>query len=538
MNEKRNSIVILAKNINMDKEYENIIDYSESDLLSLLRNNDHLVMEQSNYSFLKVGENRISVGIPYAVCLRANYIALQNPYYSNKWFFAFIDSVEYSSEKSTIINYTVDEISTWWSYWSRKMCYVEREHVNDDTLGLHTIPEGLETGEYKVNGIEYDNINDDLTIVMATTQDPNDGTSRVGKYNGIPSGVGYYRYDVMGTPANPETNSLLYAMRQLAEDSGSSAIVGMFLAPKYLAGGSSTSIPIANSNTPVYNTMSITPIRNLDTYVPKNNKCLCFPYCFMELSNNIGQANVLYQERWIRASGLNQVGIVGALTPGCSVRAYPINYNGVNDNYEEGISLGKFPQLNWNTDQYTNWLTQNGISIGGIRLDAVQVGVASGLIETGANIGLSSIMPGEGMTDYTSGLKGVFQTMQENYRHSLIPNTFNGSLNCGDVITSDGLNKFCVIKKTVKREFAESIDSYFTRFGYKVNSLKVPNFTGRRYWNFVKIANGEIVGYANNNTVNVPESSMDVINNVFRKGTTIWHNHDDIGNYNLDNTII
>lgn len=538
MNEKRNSIVILAKNINMDKEYENIIDYSESDLVSLLRSNDHLVMEQNNYSFLKVGENRISVGIPYAVCLRANYIALQNPYYSNKWFFAFIDSVEYSSEKSTIINYTVDEISTWWSYWTKKMCYVEREHVNDDTLGLHTIPEGLETGEYKVNGIEYDNINDDLTIVMATTQDPNDGTSRVGKYNGIPAGVGYYRYDVMGTPGNPETNSLLYAMRQLAEDGASSAIVGMFLAPKYLAGGSSTNIPIANSNTPIYNIMSITPIRNLDTYVPKNNKCLCFPYCFMELSNNIGQANVLYQERWVRASGLNQVEIVGALTPGCSVRAYPLNYNGVNDNYEEGISLGKFPQLNWNTDQYTNWLTQNGISIGGIRLDAVQVGVASGLIETGANIGLSGIMPGEGMTDYTSGLKGVFQTMQENYRHSLIPNTFNGSLNCGDVITSDGLNKFCVIKKTVKREFAESIDSYFTRFGYKVNSLKVPNFTGRRYWNFVKIANGEIVGYANNDTVNVPESSMDIINKIFRKGTTIWHNHDNIGNYNLDNTII
>ena len=175
MNEKRNSIVILAKNINMDKEYENIIDYSESDLVSLLRSSDHLVMEQSNYSFLKVGENRISVGIPYAVCLRANYIALQNPYYSNKWFFAFIDSVEYSSEKSTIINYTVDEISTWWSYWTRKTCYVEREHVNDDTLGLHTIAEGLETGEYKVRGIEYDDINKIRNALRIAEKNPKVG---------------------------------------------------------------------------------------------------------------------------------------------------------------------------------------------------------------------------------------------------------------------------------------------------------------------------------------------------------------------------
>ena len=543
MNEKRNSIVILAKNINMDKEYQNIIDYSESDLVSLLRSNDHLVMEQSNYSFLKVGENRISVGIPYAVCLSANYIALQNPYYSNKWFFAFIDSVEYSSEKSTIISYTVDEISTWWSYWTKKTCYVEREHVNDDTLGLHTIPEGLETGEYHINGIEYDNLNSNLTVIMATTQDPNDGLSRVGKYNGVPAGVGYYRYDKMGTPANPESNSLLYALRQLAEDSASSAVVGMFMAPKWLCGGDTTTIPVANSNNPEYSVMNVTPISTIDGYTPKNKKCLCFPYCFMELSNNTGQANVLYQERWNRISGLNQLQIVGALTPGCSVRAYPLGYNGVNDNYEEGISLGKFPQLNWNTDQYTNWLTANGVSIGAIKLDAREAGIAGGLLQIGVGtlLGGAGVAGGvgaeSGVNTMISGVGEVFNTMKENYRHSLIPNTINGCLNNGDVITSDGLNKFCIIKKTVKREFIESIDSYFTRFGYKVNSLKVPNFTGRRYFNFVKIAGGEIVGYANNNTVNVPESSMDIINKIFRKGTTIWHNHDNIGNYNLDNVI-
>lgn len=548
MNEKRNSIVILAKNINMDKEYQNIIDYSESDLVSLLRSNDHLVMEQNNYSFLKVGENRISVGIPYAVCLRANYIALQNPYYSNKWFFAFIDNVEYSSEKSTIISYTVDEISTWWSYWTKKTCYVEREHVNDDTLGLHTIPEGLETGEYKINNVDYDTINSNLTIIMATTQDPNDGISRVGKYNGIPAGVGYYRYDDMGTSTTPApAGTLLYAMRQLAEDGASDAIVGMFLAPKWLCGGTSSSAPIivANSNSPITNYMYVPRITSLDGYTPKNKKCLCFPYCFIELSNNLGQANALYQEVWELDNNENamQLSIVGALTPGCSIRCHPIRYNGSFTNYEEGISLGKFPQLNWNTDQYTNWLTQNGVSIGAIKLDAQQAGMAGGLLQIGAGalLGGAGIAGGagaeSGVNNMISGVGEVFNTMKENYRHSLVPNTFSGSLNNGDVITSDSANRFYVYTKTVKREFAESIDSYFTRFGYKVNSLKVPNFTGRRYFNFVKIAGGEIVGYANNDTVNVPESSMDIINKIFRKGTTIWHNHDNIGNYNLDNVI-
>ena len=66
----------------------------------------------------------------------------------------------------------------------------------------------------------------------------------------------------------------------------------------------------------------------------------------------------------------------------------------------------------------------------------------------------------------------------------------------------------------------------------------MPNYTGRTYWNYVKISSGEIVGYSNNQNVNIPKTSMDTINKVFRNGTTIWHNHTNIGNYDLNNTIV
>lgn len=39
-------------------------------------------------------------------------------------------------------------------------------------------------------------------------------------------------------------------------------------------------------------------------------------------------------------------------------------------------------------------------------------------------------------------------------------------------------------------------------------------------------------------TGDVPSKYMDIINNACRRGVTIWHNHDNIGNYNLDNTIV
>ena len=32
-----------------------------------------------------------------------------------------------------------------------KPSFIEREHVSDDTIGIHTVPEGLETGPYTVD---------------------------------------------------------------------------------------------------------------------------------------------------------------------------------------------------------------------------------------------------------------------------------------------------------------------------------------------------------------------------------------------------
>ena len=76
------------------------------------------------------------------------------------------------------------------------------------------------------------------------------------------------------------------------------------------------------------------------------------------------------------------------------------------------------------------------------------------------------------------------------------------------------------------------IDDYFTRFGYKINNLELPNIVGRRNWNYLEIGQSENIGYGS-----VPSSYMEEINNACRKGVTIWHNHSNIGNYNLDNSI-
>ncbi len=79
-------------------------------------------------------------------------------------------------------------------------------------------------------------------------------------------------------------------------------------------------------------------------------------------------------------------------------------------------------------------------------------------------------------------------------------------------------------------EFLKIIDDYFTRFGYQINRVKIPNITGRPAFNYIEIGTGENFAYGE-----VPANSLDEINKIARSGVTIWHNHNNIGNYDINN---
>ena len=522
-NSKRNSIIILAKNINLDKEYINILSYSENEMVTLCESNDHLVAKQTNYSFLKPNENVINVGIPYATCLQANYIAMQNPSYSNKWFFAFIDKVEYNSEASTNIYYTIDEMSTWWSYWTRKQCFVIREHVDNDTVGLHTIPEGLETGEYIINGKDTE-VFDDVCFLMNVSEATNGDKLLATNVNGIWMAGGFYVFD--------NISSMVSVIGAYAKED---VIKGIWIVPKYLLNTNNYNTRWNGQTTPIHFTKTINKQTTLNGYTPKNNKLLCYPYNYLLATNNNGSSSILHYEKF--NSSNCQFSIGGCATIGCSIISIPQNYKGNTPNETEMLIAGKFPTCNWSEDPYTNWLTMNGVNVGGVQLNAEQAGYAYAGLTTA--IGVASVLAGNayGVSNVFSGISSALGTMQESYRHSLVPDTFKGNINAGDYLCASGRNGFYFYKMSITEEYARSIDNFFSIYGYKVNSLKSPNFSSRRYWNFVQIGGGEIIGTSNSN-ISVPESSMSIINGIFRKGTTIWHDHANIGNYSLDNTIV
>lgn len=193
-----NSKIILVKNINIDRQYTNVLSYTETQMLELCRSQGHLVAQAENYSFLR-NTGTIMAGFTYAQCLQANYIAFQNPDYSNKWFFAWIDDVVYKGDKNTEIIFTVDAWSTWFDKWNKKVCFINRQHVNDDTVGLHTVPENLDIGQIICDKVEILNelgSESYYYIVIGSNYNPSDETryAGVGMYADYPQGCMWFAW--------------------------------------------------------------------------------------------------------------------------------------------------------------------------------------------------------------------------------------------------------------------------------------------------------------------------------------------------------
>lgn len=196
-------------------------------------------------------------------------------------------------------------------------------------------------------------------------------------------------------------------------------------------------------------------------------------------------------------------------------------------NDDESIPLGKYPVCGWSSDSFTNWLTQNGVNnISSVALSGASLGIGiAGTIASGG--ALAPVLAGAtvSMASQISSKIGEFR------KASLLPN-IQGNQPTGDILWSAGRSCFTIKQMRCKTEYLRIIDDYFTKFGYLTNRIKTPNLTGRTYWNFIEIGKSDDIGFGE-----IPSSALDIMNNACRRGVTIWHNHENIGNYSLDNSI-
>ena len=540
-----NSKIMICKNIKLDKTYKNVLNYTESQMVTLCTSN--AVGTSSSYSFIRGERNVIKTSFSYSDALKCNYMAFQNPDYSNKWFFAFIDDVEYANDGTSKIHFTIDEFSTWYDYWYTEPCFVLREHVNDDTIGLHTVPEGLEIGDYVINvagDVETDLYTTELICIGVSWLPDNTPFATANRvYGGVFSGMYYILFKF--------TESASKFVQAYADLGRLENIVNIFMIPikianvDYTDGWSTGSLGNQTGiNFRVLpNSAGVVTLRNADIilsspttlngYTPKNNKLYCSPYNMLMITNNAGvQAEYKYEDF---ISNSPTFSLVAVPSPSCSCWLYPENYkksSASKAGYNWGIPVAKYPQGSWQGDQYTNWMTQNGINLFGNRIDPFTSKAIGGSLQA-----ISSALT----KDYAGiggGFGQMFSAVQEQYRATMMPNQIGGQVNSGDVTYANNKMSPSYYKMSIRAENAAIVDDFLTKYGYKVNRLKTPNQTGRTYYNYVQIGAGECIGYSKNTLQSVPATSMEVINNIYRAGTTIWHDHANVGNYSLNNTIV
>ena len=469
-----------------------------------------------------------------------NYIMYQNPAFSNKWFYGFVKKMLFVSTGYTDVVFEIDPLQTYMFDITVKPSFIEREHTNNDAVGSNLIPEGLEHGEYVNNGEPVSFIGGKFYIINA---DKAPATNERGEP--INQSTTYYSANVGGVPMSGNlfrcdnnttlTNAFLTYSRM---EGGIDHVKNVYVASTLTMDMDDFEFGdcqldefvyyrYKGKSTPTVRTLTTSAPTSLDGYVPRNNKLLSSPYQYLILSNNNGSSNILRYEYFSNRNSI-EVKTKGIPVVGGSVIAYPKNYKNTSSNYTEGIVAGKLPTLSWSGDAFTNWLTQNAVNIrNNVVKDTIALGVGIGAgVMTGGITGLVTL-GGTAMM----GVSNAKEMMTEMYEHSIVPNSFSGNVNGGDVNTANGTNGIYLWKMSITSQFARTLDDFFDMYGYATHRVKTPNVAHRQNWWYTKTMNANIVG-------NVPNDEMNKIKDAYNNGLTFWRNPSNFLNYGVSNGIV
>lgn len=508
----------LLHNVPLDKTYDHTIFFSSSSAQnSYFRGLQKYNL--TNYTYQRVKRGVARVGIKADNIYDCNYMMFQNTAYGNKWFYAFITSVEFLNNECSEITFEIDVMQTWLFDCSPDHCYVEREHSESDNIGEHIEPESISCGEYVFNDYAEIIYMRDMCVCIAIvdTDGETDGTL----YDGIYGSAQLWVYDSTDTQG---INSKIdeYTIKP-------DAIISVYMFPKIFINTIPETHRLSYRAGAIKNTVLLAPITKtatIDGYLPKNAKLYTYPYNFYHVDNSSGSDLALRYEFFgnltpvVEISGTITQPVVACLRP-CSYKGVPphSSIDGYTTLNTESLQLNSYPMCSWNVDAYKAWVAQNSLPIAlNTVSSAGQMGVAGAFSTNPVGVIGTSII------GQVSNIAGQM------YQASISADISKGNQNNGGANVSNGKQQFYGGRCSVTGEFAKMIDDYFTMFGYSCHRCKVPNRSARPHWNYVKTIGATITG-------SVPADDMKKICEIYDHGITFWKNGNEVGDYSLDNSV-
>lgn len=497
-----------------------------------------------NFQYIKKN-NTIVVDGEVDLLYNCNYIMYQNNNFTNKWFYAFIDRIEWASNSSVRLYVSTDVIQTWFFDITYYDSYVDRCHSDTDIAGDNIVPEDFSVGNpggYQVAG-STDLAPDGIALFATSTYT---GESKTGSVNsGIYSG-GQNLVDFHID--NPGVGSIL---------------------DSYVKNGTATAViklqqyPYKLKNGPMVVSFSKYP-SSISGYTPKNNKMLssAFVTCFMSMYGQETDFNPVFitdSKVKIKVSADQTSGTISAFV----------------ENYSDGsistISMfASIPESGWSYNQYKNdynlhsgsnaMYVQRSVAqrtadyvSAGTNTAASALDTAGSIFRTGVSLvgatgvpalGLSRALENIGSTarsfgeanqaltalnSFAGGYDSISQdlaTISENYN---APATGGMSASNGYIAT--GKTVFSYGYKVLPRDIVERCDKFLTVYGYKQSEYRAINLHARASWTYIK-TNGL------NASGNFPDDDMNIFKRAFNNGIFFWVYTATYGNFGQNNAIV
>ena len=568
-----NSDVVLCRGVPIESDYRYTLYFD-----SIADQNNYFFSKAfkqfHNVSYQRERRNYITLEIPATQVYACNYLMFKNTSYGEKWFFAFVDSVEYVNDNVTEIHYELDMMQTWMFEYTLMQCMVEREHSVTDKIFENTKPENIGYGELmcglSTNLLSSHGLLGEYACVI-TSKPYSSGDVPIKLYSQFCPVYGYIgRADDMNV-----------LVQDFVRSGWQDAVLSVTVGNKLMAQGADEThfdmpkqVPKEDFKFVCYGVTSgiyegVEQFKDQlpNGYKPRNKKLFGYPYNQLWISNNQGTVNEYrYEDFKTDKDGFfhMEVAASGISSPECVL--YPLDYRGVAKYYDHALVLTGYPTVPWIGDTYKAYMAMNRNQIenaiftqganglmntvsaflGGAmtvnnaadmlqaaKADASNAGkTVSKTTKTGlrqqAMGGIFSAIgtAGTSIVDYMTTVWQVEAKLQD---VSNIPPNVGGLSGAGSVTNALSRFDYSAYYMCVKPEYAEIVDKFFDMFGYNTCTVKVPNTHSRPHWNYVKTIGCEIQGF-------LPQEAANIIKAVYDRGVTFWKNGDEVGNYTLDNS--
>ena len=468
-----------------------------------------------------------------------NYVMYQNTNFGSKWFYCFIERMEYVNPNCTNVYIKTDVFQTWIFSATLLASFVAREHVADDTPYKHTLPEPLPTPEYAHSSIYSKNY---------PVLDPLDSTYYFDSYYyvGIYATGGGINLD-SSVPVALITNAHIIGgipgpgyLFSAANYGSVGAVIDKLVQHNYnisytVVVPKDTYTQLATTESDVYIlhehapvkgvTLSTTPsTTTMGSHTIRNKKLNTYPYRFIEITDRGSQRVAIKYELLNNASiSANfKEAFAGGAAPSLTLAC--TTYAGKSSDWSNSVTVKAFPPFPYDIDVYKQYMALHKNSY---EVERLQEGFSAikGIGSAAASVAAGDML-GAATTSISTALNAASYVAKYDDMKAAPPKTYSPPQ--GDAQLYWEALGFNMYDTYLTAEYADIVDEFFDKYGYNVSVVKVPQYNSRPSWNYIETKEINISG-------DIPQDDMQELKDIFNHGVTVWHSSTHFGDYSQAN---